>query len=92
MDLDGFKPINDAHDHDVGDDLLVAVGHHLQANVRHQTDLVARLGGDEFIIMARDLATPEQFRAIVLRDFLNIITVGLGFIVQATIMAMILFR
>ena len=60
MDLDGFKPINDAHGHDVGDDLLVAVGHRLQANVRHQTDLVARLGGDEFIIMARDLATPEQ--------------------------------
>ena len=44
----------------MGDDLLVAVGHRLQANVRHQTDLVARLGGDEFIIMARDLATPEQ--------------------------------
>ncbi len=60
MDLDGFKPINDAHGHDVGDDLLVAVGHRLQAKVRHQTDLVARLGGDEFIIMARDLATPEQ--------------------------------
>jgi len=60
MDLDGFKPVNDAHGHDVGDDLLVAVGHRLQANVRHQTDLVARLGGDEFIIMARDLATPEQ--------------------------------
>ena len=60
IDLDGFKPINDAHGHEVGDDLLVAVGHRLQANVRHQTDLVARLGGDEFIIMARDLATPEQ--------------------------------
>jgi len=60
MDLDGFKPVNDAHGHDVGDDLLVAVGHRLLANVRHQTDLVARLGGDEFIIMARDLATPEQ--------------------------------
>jgi len=60
MDLDGFKPVNDAHGHDVGDDLLVAVGMRLQANVRHQTDLVARLGGDEFIIMARDLTTPEQ--------------------------------
>jgi hypothetical protein len=32
------------------------------------------------------------FRAVVLRDFLNIITIGLGFIVQAVIMAMILFR
>ena len=60
MDLDGFKPINDAHGHDVGDDLLVAVGHRLQANVRQHTDLVARLGGDEFIVMARELATPQQ--------------------------------
>lgn len=60
MDLDGFKPINDSYGHDVGDDLLVAVGHRLQANVRHQTDVVARLGGDEFIIMACNLETPED--------------------------------
>lgn len=60
IDLDGFKPVNDTYGHDVGDDLLVAVGQRLQANVRHETDLVARLGGDEFIIMARHLATPEQ--------------------------------
>ena len=32
------------------------------------------------------------FRAVVMRDVLNIITVGLDFIVQATIMAMILFK
>lgn len=32
------------------------------------------------------------FRAVVLRDMLNIITIGLGFITQAVIMAMILFR
>ena len=32
------------------------------------------------------------FRAVVLRDVLNIITVGLGFITQAVIMAMILFK
>ncbi|MFN4120183.1 diguanylate cyclase domain-containing protein [Acidovorax sp.] len=60
MDLDGFKPINDVHGHDVGDDLLVAVAHRLQANVRHQTDVVARLGGDEFIIMARHLPTAQD--------------------------------
>lgn len=60
MDLDGFKPINDSFGHDMGDDLLVAVGKRLQTSVRHQTDLVARLGGDEFIVMACDLATTEQ--------------------------------
>jgi len=32
------------------------------------------------------------FRAVVLRDMLNIITIGLGFIIQAVIMAMILFK
>lgn len=60
MDLDGFKPVNDSYGHDVGDELLVAVGRRLQASVRHHTDLVARLGGDEFIIMACDLGSPEQ--------------------------------
>jgi hypothetical protein len=32
------------------------------------------------------------FRAVVLKDMLNIITVGLGFTIQAAIMAMILFK
>jgi hypothetical protein len=32
------------------------------------------------------------FRAVVLRNLLNIITIGLGFITQAVIMAMILFK
>lgn len=31
-------------------------------------------------------------RAIVLKDTLNIVTIGLGFIVQASLMALILFR
>lgn len=31
-------------------------------------------------------------RAVVLKDTLNIITIGLGFIIQATVMAMILFK
>jgi hypothetical protein len=32
------------------------------------------------------------FRAVVQRDLLNIITIGVGFIAQAVIMAMILFK
>jgi hypothetical protein len=32
------------------------------------------------------------FRAIVLKDMLNIITVGAGFMVQAVLMALILFK
>lgn len=60
VDLDGFKPVNDVHGHDVGDDLLVAVAHRLEHNVRKNTDTVARLGGDEFIVMATGLHTIEE--------------------------------
>ena len=52
LDLDGFKAINDAHGHAVGDRLLVAVAERVQANVRFD-DVVARLGGDEFVVVCR---------------------------------------
>ena len=32
------------------------------------------------------------FRAVILKDILNIVTIGLGFIVQAVLMALILFK
>jgi hypothetical protein len=32
------------------------------------------------------------FRAVVLKDILNIVTIGIGFIVQAVLMALILFK
>jgi diguanylate cyclase len=47
VDIDHFKRINDAHGHDVGDQVLRIVGEILLANVRRDS-LVARLGGDEF--------------------------------------------
>jgi diguanylate cyclase len=59
LDLDGFKPVNDRHGHDVGDALLVAVGARLQAQLR-AGDVVARLGGDEFVVLAPGLARAED--------------------------------
>jgi diguanylate cyclase (GGDEF)-like protein len=50
LDLDGFKPVNDAFGHEVGDELLVAVGQRLLGCTR-AGDTVSRLGGDEFALL-----------------------------------------
>lgn len=58
LDLDGFKPVNDTHGHESGDEVLVALGKRLRAALR-KSDLVARIGGDEFVLIIEDILGPE---------------------------------
>ena len=59
LDLDGFKQVNDAMGHDVGDQLLVQWAQRLQAAVR-QTDTVCRQGGDEFVLLLPGIGNAQQ--------------------------------
>jgi diguanylate cyclase (GGDEF)-like protein len=59
LDLDGFKPVNDQYGHDIGDELLVAIGSRLTAAVRAH-DIVARVGGDEFVVVATEVASEAK--------------------------------
>jgi len=50
IDLDRFKLINDAHGHDVGDEVLRRVAHAIVAKTPDRAS-VTRLGGDEFAVL-----------------------------------------
>ncbi|MEP6103408.1 EAL domain-containing protein, partial [Parasphingorhabdus sp.] len=49
LDLDGFKQVNDAFGHNVGDQLIKEIARRLLWRLR-DVDTVARIGGDEFAI------------------------------------------
>ncbi|MBJ7275444.1 diguanylate cyclase [Marinobacter salarius] len=62
IDVDHFKPVNDTHGHQVGDDCLQVVAERIQTNARWPADMVARYGGEEFCVVlpATDGATATE--------------------------------
>ena len=54
IDLDRFKAINDTHGHQVGDEVIRAVGDRLRTSIR-LTDAAVRQGGDEFGLLLVNL-------------------------------------
>ena len=52
IDLDGFKAVNDAYGHHIGDLLLFDVARRIEENTR-EPDTIARVGGDEFVLLTK---------------------------------------
>lgn len=68
LDLDGFKPINDAYGHTTGDELLRIVATRLTQALRAE-DMVSRLGGDEFACLLGESPSREQLGQLACKLF-----------------------
>jgi diguanylate cyclase (GGDEF)-like protein len=68
LDIDHFKPFNDAYGHPAGDDVLKQVARILERTVRN-SDCLARYGGEEFVVIlpetdtAGALSLADRFRS-----------------------------
>jgi diguanylate cyclase (GGDEF)-like protein len=72
LDLDGFKAVNDAYGHSVGDLLLIEAAKRIGQRVRMQ-DMIARVGGDEFVFLGSvgdpaDAATVAEQMLTIIRE------------------------
>ncbi len=77
LDLDNFKPLNDARGHDFGDLLLIEVANRLKACVR-EMDTVARVGGDEFVVMLSELVVDRDDSTVQARNLAEKIRTALS--------------
>jgi diguanylate cyclase (GGDEF)-like protein len=63
IDLDGFKPINDAHGHPAGDQILRQVADRL-ATAMDGRGSAARIGGDEFAVLCKGIGARDEAVAL----------------------------
>ncbi len=73
-DLDGFKRVNDAHGHQIGDSLLRVSASRLVSATR-EGDTVGRMGGDEFVVI---LTVADEDPAAVAREVADRIIRAVG--------------
>src|SRR3984957_370894 len=66
LDLDGFKSINDAHGHAVGDQALIEFAQRISAIMRAGAVLI-RVGGDEFSVLIPNIASLDDPTALARR-------------------------
>lgn len=77
MDVDHFMAVNDTYGHDAGDEVLIAIGRHLQSGVEGKGDMY-RIRGDEFgIVFQGDMEKEDVFLLMEsIRSTLNVQTPG----------------
>ncbi len=63
IDLDKFKPINDAYGHQAGDKLLVKISERIN-ELLPEHSILGRQSGDEFLVLVKDVMTPESLTAL----------------------------
>lgn len=64
VDLDHFKPYNDAYGYRKGDDILRLTGKILSGHCDPQRDFVGHIGGDDFIVLFQSEDWEQRCRAI----------------------------
>ena len=64
LNIDGFKYINDALGHQLGDQLIISVGQRLKAYTTNGK-IVCRYSGDQYAIIIRGSKTTEEYEGIV---------------------------
>lgn len=56
--LEGFKPVNDTHGHEIGDQVMIGVAERLTASVGDAT-VVLRYGGTEFVVVSPEVTDAQ---------------------------------